>query len=91
MDVQVRILLGAYLTVSMAALSSIERKSGDRNPGRSLCLRDGMVDMLRLERSGREAVGVRLPPQVPQGVAQSGSALGSDPRGRRFKSCHPDS
>ncbi len=32
----------------------------------------------------------RIRDNICRGVAQSGSALGSGPRGRRFKSCRPD-
>jgi hypothetical protein len=39
---------------------------------------------------GNPIVRVQIPPSAPRGVAQWFSALGLGPRGRRFKSGHPD-
>ena len=41
-------------------------------------------------QSPKLQAGVRLPPPVPRGLAQSGSALDLGSRGRRFESCIPD-
>ena len=40
--------------------------------------------------SPKQQAGVRLPPPMPRGLAQSGSALALGARGRRFESCIPD-
>ena len=41
-------------------------------------------------QSPKLQAGVRLPPPMPRGLAQSGSALALGARGRRFESCIPD-
>ena len=41
-------------------------------------------------RSPKPQAGVRLPPPMPRGLAQSGSASGLGPEGRRFESYIPD-
>ena len=52
------------------------------------------VDRFRAAPPGRLSSGVAAPlgsAALPRGVAQLGSARRSGRRGRRFKSCHPDS
>ena len=49
----------------------------------------GLKEKRPVTRLESPAKSTKLP-QAPRGVAQLGRALGSGPRGRKFKSCHPD-
>ena len=65
---------------------------------RTRCRSRGLTRSSRVSRyaalrrpGGRPGIAVARPVTPYRGVAQPGRALGSGPRGRRFKSCLPDS
>ena len=50
----------------------------------------GVAQLAERQSPKLRHVGVRIPPPMPRGLAQPGSALALGARGRRFESCIPD-
>ena len=85
--------------LSRARAPSLVVRAGSRDPTRRTpaCRSRGLTRSSRVSRyaalrrpGGRPGIAASRSVASHRGVAQPGRALGSGPRGRRFKSCLPD-